>query len=183
MIWQIHPSQMIQVRLHQYVYDRCYKKQAQCHLHGSGAEEYIKKKFSLGDCVMETIDWEGIALSNRKLSLTEQATRSKYVYWWLYTNLQDNCFQAEKDKMCPLCRKVEEHQHHVQYCLDPGVCKERSGFRDILETELAQIHTHPDLTTLLFWSMMLQNNRNWWWISMGIARKSLFGSYSLARVI
>ena len=58
--------------------------------------------------------------------------------------------------MCPLCRKVEEDQHHVQCCLDLGECEERSGFRDILETELAQIHTHPDLTTLLLWSMMLQ---------------------------
>ena len=40
---------MIQVRLHQDVYDRCYKKQARRHLHGSRAEEYIKKKFALGD--------------------------------------------------------------------------------------------------------------------------------------
>ena len=99
---------------------------------------------------METIDWEGIALSNRKLSLTEQATRSKYVYQWLYINLQDNCFQAGKDKMCPLCRKVKEDQNHVQCCLDPGACEERSGFREILETELAQIHTHPDLKLFCF---------------------------------
>ena len=61
--------------------------------------------------------------------------------------------------MCPLCREVEEDKHHTQCCLDPGACEERSRFRDILETELAQIHTHPDLTTLLFQSMMLQKQQ------------------------
>ena len=61
--------------------------------------------------------------------------------------------------MCPLCRKVEEDQHHVQCCLDPGACKERSRFSDILETELAQIHTHLDLATLLLWSMMIQKQQ------------------------
>ena len=58
-----------------------------------------------------------------------------------------------------MCRKVEEDQHHVQCCLDLRACEERRGFRDILETELVQIHTHLDLTTLLLWSMMLQKRQ------------------------
>ena len=54
------PNQVIQIWLHQDVYDRNCKKQARRHLHGPKAEEYIKKKIGFTDRDMNDINWEGI---------------------------------------------------------------------------------------------------------------------------
>ena len=110
-------------------------------------------KFGLSTRTMEIVDWDSIQASNIKLSPTERATRSKYVYRWSYTNKRDHCFNDGRPDTCPLCKKEEEEQHHVQCCKDPGATEHRAGLRDELEDDLTRLRTHPDLTTLLLRSM------------------------------
>ena len=65
------PKQMVQVQLHQDVYNHNYKNQVRRYLHGVGTEQYIKDKFDLSSCTMDSIDWESITSLNKSLRLIE----------------------------------------------------------------------------------------------------------------
>ena len=112
----LYPNQKIQVRMQEDIYDRECRTQARRHMYGTRAEAYISEKFDFSDEVMRLIDWEIIGKSNQKLNTYKRATRSKYVYRWIYTNQRDNCFKQDRPSQCPLCKQEVEDHHHIQIC-------------------------------------------------------------------
>ena len=108
---------------------------------------------------MESIDWKSIKDSNQQLSTKERATRSKYVYRWVFTKKREHRLDPNSTPICPLCGKEEENQHHVQCCQDTRAKAVREELRDKLEHELERLKTHPDLVTLIIRSLQTQENQ------------------------
>lgn len=117
------PHQKIQLQLEDETYDRDCLKQARRHFYGDDAEAYTQGKFKFSIEVMRTIDWNSIQSSNESLSRFNQATRSKYVCRWTFTNKHDNLYNANKDRRCPLCGKASKNQYHIQVCPQVGTRK------------------------------------------------------------
>ena len=138
------PNQVLQVWLHQDVYDQNCKKQARQHPHGPQAEEYIRTKFGFAECDMNDINWESIKKLNQRLSINERATRSKYMFRWSYTNQRNHTFYRQNTARCPLCNIEEEDQHHIQYCKDKAASKMREELLCILEDNFMKLKLHPD---------------------------------------
>ena len=107
------------------------------------------RKFNIPRQTMYAIDWRNIKLSNASLTKTARATRSKYVYRWTCTNDRGTTTGAQSSALCPLCGMRTETTTHVLCCTDAEATRARQQERKILERDLNNLGTHPDLVTLI----------------------------------
>ena len=79
------PNQSIRVTLGETTYSSHILTEANRHVYGYEAEDYIRKKFNISTKAMNDVDWESCRRLTKSLTLPQRAQRAKFTYRWNYT--------------------------------------------------------------------------------------------------